>query len=152
MFLIRKNPFRPDEDAADFMIEMVNREAAAEGEPLSAEERQQLRAEFNPKGLTFSYEVDQRLRRLVRQVLEREVATGEEDSPRGFSSAIEWAADQEYPLVAHLAIEVCGEHPEWRRERTGWEKFKDGLRCLGCAVVLIIVLGLVSALLTWIFQ
>ncbi|MGH9796373.1 MAG: hypothetical protein ACRD5G_16525 [Candidatus Acidiferrales bacterium] len=142
MFGIRNSPFVRDEDAADFMIEILDQEAAKEGDPLSQKEKALLRDEFERS--TVSHEFHFRAQRLVDAVLKKEQETGQAKLPRSFNCAVEWAGDQEYPYVVWLAENAFG---QVRRPLRGWAAAKDALLCIGCGVFIVAAMLLIVGLL-----
>lgn len=145
MSWIRKSPFGRDEDPAEFMISILAEEAAFEGFPFTDEERKLLREE-RPD---VTPEFDCRVRCLVGKIFRRENEKGKVENLRSFSGAVEWAGDLEYPYI----VQICESEAVRIFPRPflgGWEKVKDLVKCIGCAVgvvILLSVFGLLAAYL-----
>lgn len=145
--MIRRYPFGK-ENALDIMISEVIRQAVQENQQLTETDVQLLKTDFNPKRRTVSPADEARFKFLVERVIEREEAVPKVKNNwkvRSFSNALEWAADQRYPYIAHLAEECF-------RERQGLSPRQDALRALfqlfSVIVMIVVVIFLVIHLVS----
>jgi len=140
MFRFRKCPF---EDPLEFMVSVVAKEAEAEGKPLTDEEKQKLREDGRSRPVD---EFEVRIKRLVRQIVDREAREGVAEAPVSFNGAIEWAGDADYPFVVQIAEGVYCLEPDLQPPLRGRQRVIDVLQCVGCAVLLILLLMVASGI------
>jgi hypothetical protein len=121
MLGIRRNPF---DDATEFMIATVDREAAAEGVPLTEQEKTLLRKQ---EPAEFPVGSRERVRQLVRRILDREANSGRDTQAKSFMAALKWAGDGAYPYIVQITEEVFGHQVNPFRPLQGWDRVKDKL-------------------------
>ncbi len=147
MSWFRNSPFANSEDAAKHMVALVAAQADKVGAPLS-EEEQRLLLEGAATPKIAEEESDRRFRKLIEQAFDYEVNP---DDPMSLSSTVQWAGDGRYPKIVALAEEIIISRGEKRPRLRGRRQIIDLIQLVGCGVVVVILMMLVVALLSWLF-
>jgi hypothetical protein len=148
--LFMKNPFANHENPAEHMVELLAEEAELAGMPLSPDEKQILRREASIRE-PVPEELRSKAKTLIEQRLKREQAAGNSDDPKSFNNSLAWAGEPSYPNIVALTEDVFTSGPgDFRLEGRRW--IKDKLQLVGCAVVVILVVGLLVTAFSVIFH
>lgn len=121
------------------MVDSLAAEGEVAGTPLTEEERGIL-AGYG----ALSDELSAKARLLVGRILEKQ--TEEDQNPRSFGNAMEWATDPEWPNIAEITAQVAtGRNPDQRLH--GWPWIKDKTRLVFCGLAAVLLMfGLVAVM------
>jgi hypothetical protein len=151
-WLIKRSPFRQDEDPAEHMVNLLSDMAMKAGTPLSDLDRKIL-GEENPDNEAIPEGLRQRAKQLIVRIFEGEPWDDLERDPKDFGSSLEWASDSRCSNIVMLAEEVACEIAHPLPHLHGWGLVKDKLQLIGCAVLFIVILGAsiaaIQALFGW---
>jgi len=151
-WLIKRSPFRRDEDPVEHLVNLLANEAIKAGSPLSDIDRKILREE-NPDSDAIPEELRQRAKDLIARVFEAESWDDMERDPKDFGSSLEWASDSRCSNIVMLAEEVACELARPLPRLHGWGLVKDRFQLIGCAVLFIVIIGAsiaaIQALFGW---
>jgi len=141
-WLIKRSPFRPDEDPVVHMVDLLANEAIKTGTPLSDLDRKILSNESSavepmPEALR------QRAKLLIAQIFEAEPRDDLERTPKDFGSSLEWAGDLGRSNIVVLAEEVACEIAHIPPQLHGWGLVKDKLQLVGCGLLFVVVFSAV---------
>ncbi len=150
-WLIKRSPFRRDEDPVEHMVNLLANEAIKAGSPLSVLEKEILIKEYSIVE-PMPEELRERAKQLIARIFEGEPWDEFDRTPKGFSSSLEWADDSRSNIVV-LAHEVACEVARLSPPPHGWGLVKDKLQLDGCAVLFIVIIGAgiaaIQALFGW---
>jgi hypothetical protein len=147
--MVRKKPFKDQDDPIAHMVELLAAEAANAGTPFSEAEKLALASGSSSSHLgleTLAHEdFRQRDKKLIEQILERERRSATNE-PKSFGNSLEWAGDGSYPEIVALTESVVLEmRKKLPRAARYWLWIKDGLQLMGCG--LLVVLGMLAAVI-----
>jgi hypothetical protein len=145
-----RNPFANHEDPVEHMIELLSNEAEHSGTPFNADEKEILRSKASV-GEPIPEELRRKFKTLIGQLLNREQAAKTSSEPKSFNNSLGWAGESSYPNIVVLTEEVVMSGTGELRLR-GWRRAKDQIQLLGCAVVVILVMLLLVAGLSFVFH
>jgi hypothetical protein len=145
-----RNPFANHEDPVEHMIELLSKEAEHARTPFNADERKILRSEA-ASGEPIPEELRRKFKTLIEQLLNREQAAGTGSDPKSFNNSLRWAGDSTYPNLVALTEEVVMPGTgDLRLHGRRWAK--DQIQLLGCAVVVILLMLLLVAGVSFVFH
>jgi hypothetical protein len=147
MSWIRKSPFADGNDPTEHMLALIASEADRAGTPLSEAEKQMLLARWDPKNIVPE-DFRTKAKKLIEQTFDHETAP---DNPLSLGNSVEWAGDGAYPTIVALTEEIMLERSEKFPRLRGRRKILDLFQLVGCGVVVVILMMLVVALLSWSF-
>jgi hypothetical protein len=150
MSRIRRSPFAQHEDPVEHMIELLSKEAENAGTPFDSNEKKILRSEASNRE-PVPEELRQKSKTLIRQLLSKEQAAATSGDPKSFNNSLGWAGDSSYPNIVALTEEVVTSGTGDLRLR-GRRWAKDQIQLLGCAVLVILVMLLFVAVLSFVFH
>jgi hypothetical protein len=106
MTWLRKSPFKRNEDPVEHMIELLSQQAAHEGTPLTAAEKELLSRDLSgPEGRPEEFR--HRMLAMIRRLMSREA--GEGRNPRSFLATLEWAEDMQAAFIIDLTTNLLRE-------------------------------------------
>ncbi len=145
-----KNPFANHEDPMEHMIELLSKEAEHAGTPFNADEKKILRSKAS-SGEPIPEELRRKSKTLIEQLLNREKAADTSGDPKSFNNSLGWAGDSSYPNIVALTEEVVTSGTGDLRLR-GRRLAKDRIQLIACAVVVILLMLLFVAGLSFVFH
>lgn len=143
-WLIKRSPFRPDEDPVEHMVNLLSDAATKAGTPLSDLDRKILNEESSALG-PMPDDLRQRVKKLIAQIFETEPWDEMERSPKDLGNSLEWAGDSDSRNIVVLAEEVASEIARPSVPLHGWGLVMDKLQLVGCGILLIVLIAAVIA-------
>ena len=150
MIFIRRSPFGRQEDAARHMITLLGQEAERHGSPLSETDKEMLASESDYSAIPDDFRI--RSRKLIEQILQRDIATQDNDR-KSFIASCEWAGDNAYPVIVALTEEVITSGGVGRLPPLhGRNWIKDRAQLLGCGILMVVIMLLIVVIGSLIFE
>ncbi|MGC2172127.1 MAG: hypothetical protein WA555_15575 [Candidatus Sulfotelmatobacter sp.] len=130
------------------MVALIAAQAEKIGTPLSEEERRFLLDESAPPLCVVAQESDAKFTKLIGQTFDSEV---EPDDPKNLGNSTQWAGDRSYPRVVALTEQVILSRGEKFPQLRGRRRIIDLIQLVGCGFVVVILMMVVVALVSWLF-
>ena len=143
MSWIRKSPFAPHEDVVAHLVVLLCREAENSEIPFSPDERRLLAYQAR-RGESVGAEFEQRTKKLIEQLLEKEQSSEMREDPKNFGNSLEWA-EPDYPNIVALTEDVVtsGASRVILPRLHGWKWVKDRAAAIGCALAIVLLMLLI---------
>ena len=143
MSWIRKSPFAPHEDVVAHLVVLLCRQAENSEIPFTADEERLLAVEAR-RGESVGAELEQKTKKLIEQLLEKEQSTELREDPKSFGNSLEWA-ETNYPNIVALTEDVVtsGASRVNLPRLHGWKWGKDRAAMIGCALAIVLLMFLI---------
>jgi hypothetical protein len=149
---VRKSPFKSQIEATAQMVNLLSREAEAQGTPLSEDERKLLSSDAEG-GICLSEDFRLRIIGLVESLVRQQRVLESNDKQNSFLAAFEWASDAYSPQIVVLTWQVIdsgvlGPPPKLH----GRKWLKDKVQLVGCGLLVVLFMLLVVVLIAFVFD